>query len=410
MLFFDVEPGTQSSLYSTYDRAAQRVYGEPLVNEVARRPGPIRVGYLSADLRDHVMGKMMFDAVRHHDRSRFAIRFYSTAAAEDDVTAAYRALGDPFESLAGVADDEAVRRIAAADLDILVDLSTHTRGARPAILARKPARVQVTHVASAGALGLSAVDFKLTDRFADLPGNGKFLVETLLPMEGCVYPFRRVVPARDHPFHRAALDIGADDIVIGAFVTPLKLSRRTMALWKEILERLPHARLAFSPNADWLRDTYPNLLAAAGIDPARAIVLPQGRDEAENLARYTVVDFVLDPMPFGNVNGTIEPINMGVPVVTLCGQAHGARTGFSMLTNLGETRTIATSGKEYVEIAVRLGTDRAFMREIRDSIRACVASAAWTDARVYARHLEAAYDAALAAAQAQSAIEHAVER
>ncbi|MEP7064083.1 MAG: tetratricopeptide repeat protein, partial [Betaproteobacteria bacterium] len=410
MLFFDIEPGTQASLYSTYDRAAQRVYGEPIARIAARKPGAIRIGYLSADLRDHVMGKMMLDAVRHHDRTRFAIHFYSTAAAEDAVTQAYRALGDAFESLAGIGDDEAVRRIAAADLDILVDLSTHTRGARPAILARKPARVQITHVASAGALGLSAVDFKLTDRLADLPGNGKFLVETLLPMEGCVYPFRRMTAACDHPFHRAGLRIAADDVVIGAFVTPLKLSRRTTALWKEVLERLPRARLAFSPNADWLRDTYPTLLTAAGIDPSRAIVLPQGRDEAENLARYALVDFVLDPMPFGNVNGTIEPLNMGVPVVTLCGHAHGERTGYSMLTHLGETRTIATSGKEYVEIAVRLANDDVFMRDVRESIRACVASAAWTDARVYARNLEAAYDSALAAAYAESAIEHAIER
>ena len=189
----------------------------------------------------------------------------------------------------------------------------------------------------------------------------------------------------------------ADDVVIGAFVTPLKLSRRTTALWREILERVPRARLAFSPNADWLRDTYPAILAAAGIDPARAIMLPQGRDDAENLARYALVDFVLDTMPFGNVNGTIEPLNMGVPVVTLAGQTHGERTGFSILSNLGETRTIATSGKEYVDIAVRLASDPAFMRDIRESLRARIAESDLADAAVYTRNLEAAYDAALAA-------------
>ena len=78
---------------------------------------------------------------------------------------------DHFVSIASLRDAAAVERIAADDLDILVDLSTHTRGARPAILARKPARVQLTHVASAGAVGLSAIDFKLTDHFADVPEN-----------------------------------------------------------------------------------------------------------------------------------------------------------------------------------------------------------------------------------------------
>ncbi len=403
MLFVDVSPGAQASLYATYDQAARRVYGEPLTRAPMRAPGPLRIGYLSADLRDHVMGRMMLDPIRHHDRSRFALYLYSMSAVEDEVTAEYRALGDSFESLAGVSDEEATRRIGAADLDILVDLSTHTRGARPAILARKPARVQITHVASAGALGLSAVDFKLTDRNADLPGNAKYLVEKLLPMDGCVYPFRRMTPSEDHPFHRAALGIDEDVVVFGAFVTPLKLSRRTTALWREILERVPRARLAFSPNAAWLGDTYPTILAAANIDPARAIILPQGRNEAENLARYSVVDCVLDPMPFGNVNGTLEPINMHVPVVTLCGQAHGERTGYSMLTQLGETRTIATSGKEYVEIAVRLADDPVFNRDIRASMRACLARTPWTDTAVYTRNLEAAYDAALAAAAVAAA-------
>ncbi|HEY7903219.1 MAG TPA: hypothetical protein VIH36_07195, partial [Casimicrobiaceae bacterium] len=397
MLFFDVAPGTQASLYATYDQAARHVYGTPIARDAMRRPGLLRVGYLSADFRDHVMGRMMLDVIGRHDRARFTILLYSTAAREDAVTAQFRAAADAFVTLADLGDDDAVARIGGDDLDILVDLSTHTRGSRPAIVARKPARVAITHVASAGAIGLSAVDFKLTDHFADLPENDRHYVETLLPMAGCAYPVRRMTASAEHPYHRAALGLHADDVVIGAFVTPLKLSRRTTALWREILERLPRARLAFSPNADWLRDTYPAILAAAGIDPARAIMLPQGRGEAESLARYALVDFVLDPMPFGNVNGTIEPLNMGVPVVTLVGQTHGERTGFSILSNLGETRTIATSGKEYVNIAVRLASDPAFMRDIRESLRARMAESNLADAAVYTRNLEAAYDAALAA-------------
>ncbi len=398
MLFFDFEPGTQSSLYATYDEAARRVYGEVMPRSGERRAGPLRIGYLSADFRDHVMGKMMLPVLQQHDRSRFEIHLFSTAPTEDSVTSAFRALGDPFVALADVADEEAVRRIAERDLDVLVDLSTHTRGARPGIVARKPARVQITHVASAGALGMSAVDFKLTDALADLPEIDELMVESLLRMEGSVYPFRRIEAAREHPFHRKSLGVGADAVVIGAFVTPLKLSRRTMALWKEILDRIPRARIAFSPTVPWLRDAYPRIMTAAGIDASRAIVLPQGRDDAENLARYGLVDFVLDPMPFGNVNGTIEPLNAGVPVVTLCGRTHGERTGFSILTNLGVTSTIAMSGREYVDIAVRLADDTAFRDSVRREILARVADSPVTDMQGYARRLEAAYVEALALA------------
>src|SRR5437016_12653186 len=97
---------------------------------------------------------------------------------------------------------DAALRIQADDLDLLIDLSTHTRGAKPGILARKPARVQITHVASAGTLGLAAIDFKLTDGFADVPDNQAFQIETLLPMQGCVYPYRHIPPASEHPCQR----------------------------------------------------------------------------------------------------------------------------------------------------------------------------------------------------------------
>jgi len=395
LLFFDVEPEMLFRFAQTYDRTAPLVYGEPLPRPAARRPGKLRIGYLSADLRNHVMGKMMWQAIGLHDRERFALHFYSLSRTRDAWTAKFAGVSERFEVIAGLAERDAAQRIAADDLDLLVDLSGHTKGGKPGILALKPARVQVTHVASAGSIGLSAVDFKLTDAFADVPGNQAFLIERLLPMEGCVYPHRRIEAAKDHPFHRAALDIAPDAVVIGAFVAPLKLSRRCLTLWRDVLARIPRARLAFSPANPALRPVYERLAAAAGIARERLVFLPQGRDDAESQARYALVDFVLDPMPFGNVNGALEPLEAGVPVVTLLGKKHGERSAFTILTNLGVTQTVAHSGRDYVEIAARLAGDAAFAREVRDAIRAGLAVSPLVDAVAHTRHLEAAYLAAL---------------
>jgi predicted O-linked N-acetylglucosamine transferase (SPINDLY family) len=395
LLFFDVEPGLVFRFAQTYDATAQRVYGPPLPRPAARRPGRIRLGYLSADLRNHVMGKMLWQAVEHHDRSRFALHFYALSAQRDEWTDRFARIADGFEVVADLTERDAARRIAADDLDLLVDLSTHTSGARPGILARKPARVQMTHVASAGCVGLSAIDFKLTDRFADVAENQADQIETLLPMAGCVYPFRRIAPAATHPFHRKALGIPADAVLIGAFVTPLKLSRRCLGLWREVLERTPRARLVFSPTRAAFRASCLRLAAAAGIAPDRLLFLPQGRDDAENQARYGLIDFVLDPMPYGGVNGTLEALDMGVPVVTLVGRRHGERTSYSILANLGVVHTVAQSGREYVDIAARLAGEPAFMREVRAAIAAGLAGAALVDAIGHTRNLEAAYCEAL---------------
>jgi predicted O-linked N-acetylglucosamine transferase (SPINDLY family) len=342
------------------------------------------------------MGKQVWQAIQHHDRGRFELFFYSTTAARDAWTEKFSAFADRFEVVARLDDAEAAALIARDDLDLLVDLSTHTKGARPGILAHKPARVQITHVASCGAVGLSAIDYKLTDSFADLPENQAFMLETLLPMEGCVYPWRSIAPAAAHPFERNSLRIASDTIVIGAFVGPLKLSRRCLALWRDVLECLPGAKLAFSPNNAAQRPLYLQMAAAANIAADRLLFLPQGRDENENQSRYALVDFVLDTLPYGGVNGTMEALAMGVPIVTLVGKRHGERSTYSILANLGVLDTVAQGGREYVDIAVRLATDDAFMGQVRNAIRANIGHSPLTDMASHTRHLEAAYLHALA--------------
>ena len=395
LLFFDVEPEMLHRFAQTYAATAAEVYGSAAPPPAVRRPGRIRVGYLSGDLRNHVMGKMMWHALRHHDRQRFDVRLYSTSTARDEWTERFVAIADGFEVLAGLSDKDAAQRILVDDLDLLVDLSGHTKGGRPGVLARKPARVQITHVASAGSVGLDSVDFKLTDGFADVAENQKWSIEALLPVMGCVYPYRRIEPASPAPFTREQLRIAADRIVIGAFVTPMKLSRRCLSLWRDVLERVPRAVLAFSPNHAALRPVFERLCAAAGIPAQRLVFIPQGRNDAENQARYAIVDLVLDPMPFGGVNGVLEPLDTGVPVVTLVGKRHGERTGYSILRNLGVTQTIAQSGREYVDIAARLSEDPGFLRDVRDAIAAGLRSSTLVDMPAHARNLEAAYLEAL---------------
>ena len=389
--FFDVDPELIGRLGRTHDALASRFYGEPRPRPAQRVPGRVRIGYLSADFRDHVMGKMMWDVIRHHDRGRFDVHGYSTSEIRDVWTARYAALFQPLEFVTALRDAEAAERIAADDLDILVDLSTHTKGARPGILALKPARIQITHVATAGTLAMSAIDFKLTDRYADVDDAPASGIESPLVMDGCVYPYRHIAPAEDAIYTRERLGVRADATLIGAFCTPLKLSQRCLMLWRDVLARIPSAVVVFSPIRASFQPVYTHICAVAGIDVRRIVFVPQGRNDGENQTRYRLIDFVLDPLPYGGVNGTFEALDMGVPVVTLIGHRHAERTSYSILTNLGVTQTIAKSGTEYVDIAVRLATDAAFMQSTRAAIANALPASVLTDIVAHTRNLERAY-------------------
>ena len=227
--------------------------------------------------------------------------------------------------------------------------------------------------------------------------NAASQIEPLLVMDGCLYPYRHIEAAAEHPYHRAALGIPEDTIVIGAFSSALKLTRRCLALWREVLARIPAAKLAFSPFHPALRQLYLRL-AAAGRNRARPAALHSagaGRSGGRWRA-MRLVDFVVDTMPYGGVNGVLEPLDAGVPVVTLLGKRHGERTAYSILANLGVTETVAQSGREYVDIAARLATDTEFMHGVRERIRAGIARSALTDRVGHTRALERAYVEALA--------------
>ena len=395
LLYFDVDERQMLHLYERYNQALHQAFPEPTALRAERRPGRIRLGYLSADLRDHVMGKMIYQAVSRHDASRFEVYCYSLSHVQDPWTEKFVAASHKFVSLKGLDDVTAARLIAQDELDILVDLSSHTQGASPGILMMKPARLQITHIASAGAVGCDAIDYKLTDQLADLPGGQSFLLETLLPMAGCVYPYRHIAPASDHGYARSQLGLPQGAVTLGAFVTLLKLSSRCLEIWRAVLERLPQAYLVFSPLTAEARPHYLKRVAEAGIAASRVVFIASSVDEAVNQGRYSVVDISLDPLPYGGANGTIEALDMGVPVVTLCGKRHGERSSFSILKNLGVEETIAQSGQEYVGIVERLTNDGAFCAAVKAKIRAGLRQSPLVDMDAHTRNLEAAYLQAL---------------
>jgi predicted O-linked N-acetylglucosamine transferase (SPINDLY family) len=397
-LFFDIAEGEMLALYRRYDAASRALHPQfPLLPP--RVPGGrIRLGYLSGDFRDHVMGRMALEILSRHDRNAFEVFGFSLSLEEDAATARIRSHCDHYQVVAGLSERAAADAIRRCNIDILVDLSTHTKGSQPGILAFKPARVQVTHVASAGALGLSTIDFKLTDHQLDRPENQAWVIEKLLPMDGCVFPLPKLPRATQAAVSRFEIGIPPGAFVFGAFVQIQKLSPRLLATWREILRRLPKAYLAFSPLSAGAIPAYERLLETNGIDPATALFIPQGGSELRNQARYLHVDAVLDTFPYSGTNGTMEALVQGVPVVTLAGSRACERSSQSILFHAGLGELVAPTAEAYVNLAERLARDAGFMGTMREAIAERLAVSVLADSRAHVRNLEAAYRRALAIA------------
>ncbi len=368
----------------------------------------MRIGYLSADFRNHVMGKLLLPVVAAHDRTRFSVRAYALASPEnaDSVTAQWKAAVDEFVNVAALDDRAAAEAIAADDLDLLIDLMGHSRFSRPGILRFKPARTIVSHLGYHGALGLSQIDYRITDRYADTAATARWQLEAMLPMDACALPLRRVPAASGTGLMRTELGLPENIVVFGAFVGVEKLSLRCAGVWRRILESVPDSVLAFSPIRDEDQRAIGRRLVGLGIPASRLAFVPyRTGDDAYNRARYAVVDVVLDTMPYTGGDTMAAALDAGVPVVTRVGSRPSERMGYSILMHLGLTQTIAQSDDGYVDLALRLARDRAFREEMRAAVAAAMRDPAATDSVRYARALEAAYDHALAADATRAAME-----
>jgi predicted O-linked N-acetylglucosamine transferase (SPINDLY family) len=398
--YFDVPRTGLRRLYDTYNRLRQeeRAGIADLAPRPVRKAGALRIGYLSADFRDHVMGRLMLEVLRRHDPAKVTVRAYSLTAREieDAVTDEFRACCEAFVRLDALDNRGAARAIADDKLDLLVDLMCHSGSSRPGILLYKPAPVIVSHLGSHGAVGLQQVDFKLTDRHVDLPDAGLYQIEAPLVLDGCVFPVRRVAPAAEPPLAREALGLRAGTIVFGTFASLLKLSPRCLALWRAILERVPESALAFSPGTESERALYIERLASFGIDRSRIVFIPWTMDDATDRARSWLLDVVLDTLPYTGGDTTAAALDMGVPVVTRVGERAAERMTYSLLAHLGVTATIARSDDEYVAIACRLAQDAAWRADIAAAITAKLPQSGLADFDRYTRSLEAAYERAVA--------------
>ncbi len=226
-----------------------------------------------------------------------------------------------------------------------------------------------THLGYHGCVGLSQVDFKITDTHADAADAAQYQIEAPLALDACVMPVRHVEPAKETALgrvgERAAFDLADDAVVFAAFVSWMKLSPRCLALWREILARVPSAKLVFSPLDAREAPRYVRRLEAFGIGADRVVVLRPAVDDAHARARYRMVDAVLDTLPYTGGDTTAAALDMGVPVITRVGERHAERVTYSLLAHLGVTATVAHSDEEYVALACRIAQDAAVAREHR---------------------------------------------
>ncbi|CAO3432761.1 tetratricopeptide repeat protein [Azospirillum doebereinerae] len=374
-------------------RHARPLYA--LAKPLANDPDPerrLRVGYVSADLREHPVARNLEPILANHDHNRFEITAYAGVDRLDSMGERLQARTDRWRPTNGLSDAEVADLIRADGIDVLVSVAGGFDANRPLVAAYRPAPVQLSLYDGASS-GLTAMDAILTDRVMT-PRNGaeRFTERPIrLPT---LFAYSPIADAPD-PSPLPMLTRGA--VTFGSFNNPAKQSDTVLALWARVLKAVPGSRLVLKYKnlyaAPALTERVRDILTSEGVDPARLLTPAAVQDRQHHLALYNGVDIALDPFPFCGATTSFEALWMGVPVMTLPGENMMSRWSASLLSAIGLTELIARSPDDVVGIAAALAAEPARLSALRAGLRGRMAAASFMDGRVKARQIERIYRA-----------------
>ena len=357
--------------------------------------GRLRIAYFSRDFRNHAVGQLARALFGLHDRSRFEVLAYSYGR---DDGSRYReeiaATADRFADVRAESPATTASRIAADAVDILIDLGGYTTDHRLAVLASRPAPVQVHYLGYPATLGARFVDYFVTDHAASPPGQDALFTERLVRLPECFMVSDPDQPVVDAAPSRAACDLPSDGPVLCAFHQAAKITPSVFDAWMEILRNVPDSVL-------WLRsagaELARNLAAEArrrGVAPERLVYAPNLADKRGHVARMAAADLFLDT--FGRYNGhsTVnEALWAALPVVTVAGETFAARVAASLVAAAGVPELAESGPAGYIALAVRLARDPAARAALRRRLNDTRGSAPLFDNTRTVRSLERAYEA-----------------
>jgi len=403
---------THSNLLFTYNcipgMSAERIFAEhqqwnerfavPLQVSITRHSNEfdigrrLKIGYVSPDFRKHAVASFIEPVLSNHDKKKVEIFLYNNFEYADETTIRLKGLADGWRDIVKLSDEQVAQLIRQDQIDILVDLSGHTAGHRLLVFARRPAPVQVTWIGYPNTTGMTAMDYRITDAFADPLGQTDcYYTEKLVRLPHSFLCFQ---PMANSPTCNNLPALNGQGITFGSFNNVSKITPQVLNLWVKILNAVPNSRLFLKFLALSDSTIQQGVIAAfaqRGIAPERLKLTGQTQAYYQHLADYHSVDIALDTFPYNGTTTTCEALWMGVPVVTIAGDAHVSRVGVSLLNNLGLPELVAKTEEEYVAIAVNLSSNLSRLNWLREHLREGMTRSPLMQAEKFTQELEHVY-------------------
>jgi predicted O-linked N-acetylglucosamine transferase (SPINDLY family) len=349
----------------------------------------LRIGFVSADFKDHPVAHYFRPLLAQYDREALAFYCYAERERTDAYTDVLQTAGGIWR-ISGRNDSDAMLReqIRRDDIDIMIDLSGQTGGTRLSALAVRVTPLAASWLGYPATTGLPTIDWRITDALADPPGHERYYVEKLLRLPD---GFLCYEPLDNAPAVGPLPAMARGTVTFGSFNNIIKVTPATVGCWAAILRAVPGSRLVLK--AGTLADPqlcalYLSQFVAEGIEAHRIELRSHLPGASEHLGAYNEIDIGLDPLVYNGTTTTCEALWMGVPVISMIGDRHAARVGYDLLSRVGLSELAAPDTTSYIATAAALAGDLPRLAQIRHELRPRMQRSPLCDAPRFAKQFE----------------------
>ena len=345
----------------------QRFNLDSSVKIITNSQEKLNIGFVSGDFADHPVGYFL-EKTLVELKDKVNLFAYSTSFSETELTKIIKKYFLKWDTIAGRRSEDIINLIRNDKIDILFDLSGHTKNNILPLFENRLAPIQVAWIGYLASTGLSNMDYLISDRIICSEGIEEFFTENLWKMPNiwnCYSsPNFMTEIKKIAPFERRGF------VTFGSFNNYLKYNNNLIKTWSSILNSINNSKILLIYNgidSPEIKQSIINDFSKFGVSEDQ-IILKDFMERKDLLEMYNDVDIALDPFPYNGGSTSFEASWMGCPLLTKKGKTFLSRCGESININLNMREMIAENEQDYINKAVQIANDKEILLNLRKNL------------------------------------------
>ena len=366
----------------------------PFLGPIAKRikSSKIRLGYFSADFKNHAVSILAVELFELHNRDQFEVVAFSIGVGDSsEMRLRLMDAFDQFIDASKMSDRQVAELAREMSIDIAINLGGFTANHRTGIFSYRAAPIQVNWLGYPGTLGADYIDYIIADNTLIPKESQQFYSEKVvtLPDTYMVDDSKRVSSGRK--FSKIEFGLPEDSFIFCCFNNDYKFNQQVLNSWSRIMLRVEDSVLWISENNQLFKKNISAEFEKRGINSSRIIFAQRLESMADHLARYGLANLFIDTFPYNAHTTAVDALKAGVPVLTLIGQSFPGRVAASLLNAIGLPELITNTQEEYEALAIDLAMSPKRLAEINLKLANNRLTTPLFNTQLFAKNLEAAY-------------------